>query len=156
MASGDLAGAKAWLLEDLKISATKRGWFYVMQANPNNAETKMYESMNRNDFPASNLDFLRGFLEDLPNLILQAVDEEPNIQINVIDSDFLNISKPYATAMQLMMPHSDFSSDTNESSVRVGSWVLPLAGVCGLLVCTFFLGCRRQSNGYQRRFASEL
>ena len=36
MASGDLAKAAPWLLQDLQSS---RGRFYVMQANPNNAET---------------------------------------------------------------------------------------------------------------------
>jgi hypothetical protein len=44
MASGDLAKSARWLLEDL--SSSKTGRFYVMQANPNNAETFQDESVN--------------------------------------------------------------------------------------------------------------
>jgi hypothetical protein len=39
-----LAKSARWLLEDL--SSSKTGRFYVMQANPNNAETFQDESVN--------------------------------------------------------------------------------------------------------------
>lgn len=155
MASGDLTGAKAWLLKDLKTSAVQRDRFYVMQANPNNAEEKMYERMNANSSPASNLDFLEKFLQDLPALILQAAHEEPRIQINVIDSDFLNISNPYATAMELMMPTRALTEGST-GLTGLGFWILGLLSLCGLLACTAFLARRSRSNGYDHRFANDL
>lgn len=131
MASGNLAAAKAWLLHDLK--AAHEGQFYVMQANPNNQEAKMYEDINREDFlqwPSSNLQFLHSFLTDLPGLILEAVRMNPHIRINVIDSDFLNISKPYGTAMRL---NSELNSEADPLWLRItllcGLWVL-LCTVC--------------------------
>lgn len=149
MASGDLAQSARWLLEDLSSSkrSKRTGRFYVMQANPNNAESKIYESMNSNQLPASNLDFLRGFLQDLQGLVLAATHADPDIQINVIDTDFLSISQPYATAMQLMaLPNaSPVNSDLSSS------WWLRLTALCGLCGCLLLMGCQRHC---QQRLAT--
>eukprot|EP00439_Symbiodinium_sp_Y106_P012981 s3795_g1.t3 len=102
MASGNLTLAKDWLLRDLKSEATQHSRYYVMQANPNNAEPLMYEAMNSALGPQSNLRFLEPFLLDLQSLVIEAVRQEPQIQINVIDTDFLSISRPYQICMQLM------------------------------------------------------
>ncbi len=138
MASGDLLGSKTWLLQDLQSSATQ-GFYYVMQANPNNAESKMYEAMNSNAAPKSNLEFLRGFLMALPGFILQAVAENPKIQINVIDSDFLNISKPYETAMQLMgLPGPSTMLEESSGVTTILPILLYVTAFCilfGLLHC---------------------
>ena len=137
MASGDLLGSKNWLLQDLQSSATQ-GLYYVMQANPNNAESKMYEAMNSNTAPMSNLEFLRGFLLDLPDFILQAVAANPRIQINVIDSDFLNISKPYETAMKLMGLPGPSTMLEESSGLTILPILLYIAAFCilfGLLHC---------------------
>lgn len=137
MASGDLLGSKNWLLQDLQSSATQ-GRYYVMQANPNNAESKMYEAMNSNTAQKSNLEFLRSFLLDLPDFILQAVAENPKIQINVIDSDFLNISKPYETAMKLMGLPGQSTMLEESSGVTILPILLYIAAFCilfGLLHC---------------------
>ena len=133
MASGDLAAAKAWLLHDLK--AAHEGLFYVMQANPNNKEEKMYEDINREDFvqwPSSNLQFLHSFLTDLPGLIFEAVRMNPHVRINVIDSDFLNISKPYATAMRL---------NSDGDPLRFG--ILCFLAAVGLFMLIFSHMCQR-------------
>eukprot|EP00435_Cladocopium_sp_Y103_P009213 s2626_g2.t1 len=147
MDSGDLAKGALWLLQDLQGSKRMER-FYVMQANPNNAESKIYESMNSNQLPASNLDFLRGFLQDLQGLVLAAAHAEPDLQINVIDTDFLNISQPYATAMQLMgLPNvSPLNSDAPSSS-----WWLGLTALCGLCGCLLLISCQRHC---QRRLAT--
>eukprot|EP00438_Fugacium_kawagutii_P017487 Skav217983 [mRNA] locus=scaffold496:462182:469147:- [translate_table: standard] len=142
MASGDLTGSQEWLLKDLQTSS--QGRFNVMQANPNNAENKMYEAMNTNAVPATNLDFLRSFLQDLQGLVLHAVRANPKIQINVIDSDFLSISKPYATAMQLMGLPRGLQSEADDGSIM---WlkITALCGLCGCLICRWRL---RQKSDY--------
>lgn len=110
-------------------------------------ESKIYESMNSNQLPASNLDFLRGFLQDLQGLVLAATHADPDIQINVIDTDFLSISQPYATAMQLMaLPNaSPVNSDLSSS------WWLRLTALCGLCGCLLLMGCQRHC---QQRLAT--
>jgi hypothetical protein len=103
--------------------------------------------MNSNQLPASNLDFLRGFLQDLQGLVLAASHADPDIQINVIDTDFLSISQPYATAMQLMaLPNaSPVNSDLSSS------WWLRLTALCGLCGCLLLMGCQRHC---QQRLAT--
>lgn len=142
MATGDLTGSEEWLLKDLQTSS--QGRFYVMQANPNNAENKMYEAMNSNAVPATNLDFLRGFLQDLQGLVLGAVHANPEIQINVIDSDFLSISKPYATAMQLMGLQRALQS----ADGSVDQWLLKITALCGLCGCLICRWRSRQKSDY--------
>lgn len=146
MASGDLTGSEEWLLKDLEKSS--QGRFYVMQANPNNAEHKMYEAMNTNAVPATNLDFLRGFLQDLQGLVLGAVYANPEIQINVIDSDFLSISKPYATAMQLMGLQRGLQSAANNGSIMTDQWLLKITALCGLCGCLICRYRSRQKSDY--------
>ena len=99
--------------------------------------------MNSNQLPASNLDFLRGFLQDLQGLVLAATHADPDIQINVIDTDFLSIGQPYATAMQLMA----LSSVNRDLSY---SW-LRLTALCGPCGCLLLMGCQRHC---QQRLAT--
>ena len=99
--------------------------------------------MNSNQLPASNLDFLRGFLQDLQGLVLAATHADPDIQINVIDTDFLSISQPYATAMQLMALPS-VNRDLSYSWLR-------LTALCGLCGCLLLMGCQRHC---QQRLAT--
>ena len=153
MASGNLSAAKDWLLQDLKSQATRRAQYYVMQANPNNAESLMYEAMNSGNGPQSNLRFLEGFLTDLRSLVLGARQQEPQIQINVIDTDFLSISQPYQICMQLMgfSPSLGSSPSFTESPDLTWRWLLRLSLMlvsAGLLVWTY-RACRTPS-GYQR------
>jgi len=147
MASGNLTLAKDWLLRDLKSEATQHSRYYVMQANPNNAEPLMYEAMNSALGPQSNLRFLEPFLLDLQSLVIEAVRREPQIQINVIDTDFLSISRPYQICMQLM----GISADHAESSDSVGVWLtrLGVAAFCAVLSVWAYGRCHNPT-GYQR------
>lgn len=101
MASGDLKGSDTWLVRDLREKATQRDRYYVMQANPNNKESLMFRAMNTGEGPQSNRAFLDPFLANLGTLVADAVAETPRIRINVVDSDFLNISKTFEIAMRL-------------------------------------------------------
>lgn len=147
MASGNLTLAKDWLLRDLKSEATQHSKYYVMQANPNNAEPLMYEAMNSDHGPQSNLRFLEPFLLDLHNFVMEAVRQEPQIQINVIDTDFLSISRPYQICMQLM----GISVDPTEGSDAVGVWLtrLVIAAFCAVLSVWAYGRCQ-SPTGYQR------
>ena len=97
MASGNLSAARDWLRQDLSLRAAsaQHARYYVMQANPNNAEALMYEAMNSRLGPQSNLRFLQHFLKGIGILVLAAEARDHQLQINVIDTDFLSISQPY-------------------------------------------------------------
>jgi len=148
MANGNLTAAKAWLVKDL-AKATK---FYVMQANPNNAERLMYEAMNSGRGAQSNLQFLANFLSELHGLVVEMVRQEPAAHINVIDTDFLSISRPYQTSVQLMGIAPVFSEAMSTSTVlSVGLLPVCLAAASAVLVMwTAWSWWSRRSNGYQR------
>lgn len=99
MASGNLAASEAWLEDDLKKNAIKQDRFYVMQANPNNAEDVMYRLLGEN--PASLEVWEKPFLLGLRRLIFEVVAEEPNVRINVVSTDLFGVSQPYQIAMEL-------------------------------------------------------
>jgi len=101
MASGDLSAASQWLRDDLRSAATRRGRFFALQANPNQAEENMY-SLIRQGLPPFSLEaFLDPFLKGLEKLILDTVDEEPGIMINAIATDFIETARVFDMAMQL-------------------------------------------------------
>lgn len=102
MASGDLEGSKAWLFENLQRHAMRHDRYYVMQANPNNHESEMYKAINSGRGSQSNEAFLTPFIRTLPALVSRAVNEVPRLHINVVDTDFLNISSALEIAKSLM------------------------------------------------------
>merc|ERR1712083_1034062 len=99
--SGDLDAASAWLIKDLEAEATKRDRFYVMQANPNDDEPKMYARLNGPGKPESLQQWLSPFLTDLNALIQQAIERTPAIRINAVSTDFLGISKPVEISFRI-------------------------------------------------------
>ena len=78
---------------------------------------------------------------------MEAVRQEPQIQINVIDTDFLSISRPYQICMQLM----GISVDPTEGSDAVGVWLtrLVIAAFCAVLSVWAYGRCQ-SPTGYQR------
>jgi len=102
MASGDLDASRAWLVRDVHEKAAHHNRFYVMQANPNNNEELMYQAMIAGRGPQSNKAFLAPFLNSLGDLVMGAVSSSPASRINVVSTDFLNVSRPYDIAMKLM------------------------------------------------------
>lgn len=107
MTGGNLEEASKWLVQDLGSFATKRGRFYVMQANPNNSEKAMYAEINKagqEDLEeASALEhWLAPFLLSLGALVRQSVAQNPRIRINAISTDFLHLSRPIDIALRLM------------------------------------------------------
>lgn len=108
MKSGDIIASAAWLAEDLKVEASKRNKFYVMQANPNDDEANMYARMNAQGKPESLQQWLAQFLEGLKALVELSIEKTPFIRINAVSTDFLGISKPVEIAFALMgLPMGD-------------------------------------------------
>ena len=148
MDSGNLTAAKDWLIQDLQTAASAaKGRYYVMQANPNNAESLMYEAMNTGLGPQSNLRFLETFLLELGSLVIRTTRNEPQIRINVIDTDFLSISQPYQTCMLLM----GLSSSLPENPDTLSTWLIRLSMVV-FTAALLIWACRtyHKPTGYQR------
>jgi len=102
MAGGDLEASKAWLVKDFQAGAKQPNKFFVLQANPNNRVTSMFAAINSGKGPQSNEAFLESFLRQLDNLVSDAAASTPEVRINAINSDFLNISRPFNIALRLM------------------------------------------------------
>jgi len=118
MASGNLTAAVAWLKKDLVEEASKREKFYVMQANPNDDDQHMLERIRAQGNPRSLKTWEWNFLRGLSLLVEDALEQEPAIQINVVSTDFFEISRPYDVAMRLngLPTGRDSEVDTLESN----------------------------------------
>jgi len=101
MASGNLTAAVAWLKKDLLEEASKKDRFYVMQANPNDDDQHMLERIRARGSPRSLKTWEWNFLRGVSQLVNDALEQEPSIQINAISTDFFETSRPYDLAMRL-------------------------------------------------------
>eukprot|EP01052_Picozoa_sp_SAG31_P000498 SAG31_NODE_15_length_37942_cov_32.078297_3_plen_462_part_00 len=99
MESGDLRGSQDWLKQDVAAYATRHDRFYVLQANPNNAESYMYTDISEGD-RSSLLAWEGPFLKDLSSLVAEMKAQNPTATINAISTDYQDASDVVNIALQ--------------------------------------------------------
>lgn len=98
--SGNTALFSEFLKEDMKNHATQEKHFYVLQANPNNNQDAMFESvLNRDNQSLES--WQSHFMKTIRDLVRNTISENPKIRINSINADFQEISKVTELALSL-------------------------------------------------------